>query len=194
MFVFIDHLYGIHICIYIYIPAYLYYIYLYEGFVALPSQSLFMLVEVTFVPKICHLVSFSFLFFPVRWEQTEPLLFKPIVQRSRETQRGNRRIRSDWAFRKKTKQLTANRFYSTDTRIHCSLKTGVSWWKTHTNTYTLTQVSHKFTLPLQVFTVCHNHKKASGLWTNCASPSLLITSFNHHSPFVVFIPVAWIKS
>lgn len=47
-----------------YIPAYLLYIYLYEGFVALPSQSLFMLVVVTFVPKICHLVSFSFLFFP----------------------------------------------------------------------------------------------------------------------------------
>lgn len=45
-----------YICLHIII-----YIYLYEGFVALSCQSLFMLVVVILVPKICLLVSF-FLF------------------------------------------------------------------------------------------------------------------------------------
>lgn len=232
MFVSVDHLYFIHIFIYVYMPAYLYII-IWRSCNIVFSELFLNAGRGDFRTENLSLGEFFF-FFSLRWEQTEPLLFKPIVQWSREREETGE-ARLDWAVWNNSVHTSSviiiinwaisvscvsisvdlepliilwiskltlscpesslNHFTSKRTcltSIYNKLqpmtgKRGVSADDKQTHARSLTQVSQKIPLPLQVFTVCHNHKKTSSLRTNCASPNFLITSCSTTAPLLFLL-------
>lgn len=192
------------------------YIFIWWGFVALSSQSCFFRCWwLLYWKSVTWWVKFFFFF--LRWEQTEPSLFKPIVEWSGErTEKKRREVRH--GIPTQNTQL-----HSTVTHVSISFdqKSGVTLGISNQSpplspcdslrvcfsseepipppNYNTTQPvnrvsvyekrSHSRQCPV-ADSLCRRpqpQKNTSSLRTNCASPHFLMTSFSTTAPFVVFL-------